>query len=560
MPLMILKNALLVGLFIFIALGILSPNPFGNNPDIVLDESYFLTSALSAIEQRTLPGWDFPASGTFYGGPQTYIDTAVLVPVLSVVLAASDFSVMTAKIWVAQNTGELTHVLRLVSGFAALAALCLLFFFFKRKNIPRPLVLSLTLFLFLLLGNTVVVGFLHTAKMWALYAVFVSVVSAIFIAQEYYLAHFGKPFIEKDRYVAFFVWAGVLTFFQSYFGAFSVALLLLYALLLGHMNVGDVWRYALRRWFLLVLFALTQISFLYQAYRISEYFTDSSTKTAAGTIDWLTRISKPVIYAVMSQPLALLYCVGAAAVMLLVFSRALFIDTRKRRWMAIAALHPLLTYLFFHVGIGLDIGPRYSILLGIAFAFSAAILLSELGTKAAVGALALAGAVFVVVNIHAIQLYWQPSSETVLVQTISTKFNSPETVFITDHSARRMTLPVNATSLSFLNERRENMGRFKFLLEHQEEIPESTFRPITVTAYSAEEEAGYISRFETGAQSIWMIRRLCTERCTASETSAGSCFEINMNACGREAQEPNTLPDFLSTTQLGYSYVVRKIR
>ena len=119
----VLKKMLIAVLFAFIAFAILNPNPFGNNPDIILDESYFLTSALSAIEHATLPGWDFPASGTYYGGPQTYVDTAVLVPVVGVVLALSDFSVTAAKLWVASNTGELLYILRLVSGVSALATL-----------------------------------------------------------------------------------------------------------------------------------------------------------------------------------------------------------------------------------------------------------------------------------------------------------------------------------------------------------------------------------------------------------------------------------------------------
>jgi len=57
-----------------------------------------------------------------------------------------------------------------------------------------------------------------------------------------------------------------------------------------------------------------------------------------------------------------------------------------------------------------------------------------------------------------------------------------------------------------------------------------------------------------------MIKRLCTDRCSADETDSGTCFEINMNACGKAPQEVNTLQEFISATQLGYSYVVRKIR
>src|SRR3989344_1575173 len=106
----VLKVALLVGFFVFLAFGVLNPNPYGNNPDIVGDESYFLSTALFSIEKMTLPGWEFTPSGAYYGGPQTYVDTFVLLPVLGVIVAASDFSVIGAKILVAVNTAELFNI------------------------------------------------------------------------------------------------------------------------------------------------------------------------------------------------------------------------------------------------------------------------------------------------------------------------------------------------------------------------------------------------------------------------------------------------------------------
>src|SRR3990167_6317114 len=246
----IVKNLLLVGLFLFLAAGVLFPNPYGNNPDIVGDESYFLSTALFSIEKMTLPGWEFSPSGAYYGGPQTYIDTLVLVPGLGGVVAASDFSVMAAKIWVAINTGELLHILRLVGGIAALGTILFFFFYFKKRDIPRPLALTLTLFLFLLLSNVLVIEFLHTAKMWVFYIIFVAAMSALFIAQEYYLAHQSEPFISKNRYIALFLWSGILTFFQSWVGVFSIALLVLYALLLRHFSFRDLWNYLLKYWWL----------------------------------------------------------------------------------------------------------------------------------------------------------------------------------------------------------------------------------------------------------------------------------------------------------------------
>src|SRR3989344_6922998 len=94
------KKALPIVVFVFIAFAILYPNPFGNNPDIIGDESYFLTSALTAIQEASLPGWVFSESTVYYGGIQTYLDTVVLVPVVAGVVMMSDFSLTEAKVWI----------------------------------------------------------------------------------------------------------------------------------------------------------------------------------------------------------------------------------------------------------------------------------------------------------------------------------------------------------------------------------------------------------------------------------------------------------------------------
>ena len=313
-------------------------------------------------------------------------------------------------------------------------------------------------------------------------------------------------------------------------------------------------------WYLIVLFALTQISFLYQAYKISGNFSDVSTKTVAGTIDWATRLGKPLIFAFQSQPLVILYVVGVLAVVFLaLYKISFFADRRRRMYLAIACVHPVLVYVLFHAIIGFDILPRYAILLTLACSFSAAILMSEFGAKAAAVALTASGALFLVVGVQAITLYWQPSSETVLLKTIMQNYNTPDTAFIVDHSARRLTLPVNAESLLLLDEERRQMSRFAFLLQNRDKLPASDFKPLTATAYRSEQEAAYIAQL-SGTHSVWMVRTLCTDRCSADETATGTCFEINMNACEKMPHEVNTLPEFLRATQLGYSYVVRKVR
>ena len=547
----VLKNPLLVGLFVFLAFGVLFPNPYGNNPDIVGDESYFLSTALFSIETMTLPGWEFSPSGAYYGGPQTYIDTLVLVPVLGAVVAASDFSVMAAKIWVAINTGELLHILRLVNGIAALGTILFFFFYFKRRDIPRPLALTLTLFLFLLLSNVLVIEFLHTAKMWVFYILFVAAMSALFIAQEYYLAHQSEPFISKDRYVALFMWSGILTFFQSWVGALSIALLVLYALLLRHFSFRDLWNYFLKYWWLFGLFSATQVGFLWRFYSIREIFEEITANT---------NILSPLSFAFASHPLIVLYPGALLVIGGMVYrNRALIADSRKRMWLMIAAMHPVLVFLVFHVGFGFDIGPRYAIFLTMAASFSTVALLSEMGRKVVLAGLVASFALFAVINVHAIELYSRQSSEVDLQNIIIEKYNSPENVFINDNSAKRLTLPVNYESLPLQGDTRLDMGRFRFLLENRELLSKDPeFKPLAFTAYTKEEEDSYIQRFEK-THSVWMIRRHCENRCTAAEMEAGTCFELHLEACVISPQDINALPEFLSSQQLGNSYIVRKV-
>ena len=113
------------------------------------------------------------------------------------------------------NTGELLYILRLVSGVGALATLLFFFFYFKKRKIRGPLALSLVLFLFLLLSNVLVIEFLHTAKVWVFYIIMVAAMSAVFIANEYYLSRLNTPFMRTERYTALLVWSGVLVFSKA---------------------------------------------------------------------------------------------------------------------------------------------------------------------------------------------------------------------------------------------------------------------------------------------------------------------------------------------------------
>lgn len=550
----------ILGLFTFLAFGVLSPNPFGNNPDIIYDESYFLTSSLSAIEKVTLPGWEFSPSGSYYGGPQAYVDTIVMVPVLGTVFVWKHFSVVAIKAWIAFHTGDLLHILRLVNGMLALGTLAFCFWYFRKRHIPRPLALSLVLLLLFLVSNVLFMEFLHTAKMWVVYNLVVAVASAFFIAQEYYLKNLGAPFLRKETYVALMLWSGVVAFFQNYFGIFSIILLAVYAIFLRHFTFRDIWEYVKKQWYLFVLFGLMQISFVYRAVFVNGYnsFSNMSVHTE-NHIDWAGRLYDPLVFAITGQPLVLIYAALAlAAAFLAFYKREFFFDWRRRRLLIIACVHPIIVYLFFHVAVGMNIAPRYGIMLSVAGSFSAVLLLAEFRARLTMLALGASIILFFIVNIHAINLYWCPSSETVLLDTLIAKYNSSNTVFIADVSARRLTLPSNERSL-LLGDRRVGFERFKFLLQHLDLVREEiTFKPLTLIAYSVEEEAAAVATFKAQGYDVWIITTDCSLVCSAAETASGTCFQLNVNACGFSPQEPNGLPVFLSATQLGRAYIVRK--
>jgi len=198
--------------------------------------------------------------------------------------------------------------------------------------------------------------------------------------------------------------------------------------------------------------------------------------------------------------------------------------------------------------------------LTVACCFSAVILLSEINETAVKMALVFSSILFLIVNIHAISLYWQPSSETILLNTITAKYNSADNIFIEEPSALHLTLPINDKSLLLLDEKRAGFERFKFLLNNIEQVRKDvSFRPLTMITYTSEEEEAAISRFKTGTSTIWMISTDNNRMCSAKEIQAGSCFAVYPEGCDISSQEPNLLPAFLNSTRLGNCYIVRKI-
>lgn len=557
-------NLLLAGLFVFLASVLLSPNPFGNNPDIIGDESYFLTSSLSALQKFTPPGLDFVQSGNYYGGPQTYLDTVVLAPVIGGIFIANHLSLVETELQIALHTGDLLAVLRFVTGLAVLLFIGFFSYYFTKRKIPSVLALQFLLLLFLLFGNSLIAGFVHTAKMWTLYMLLDIGIGILFITHEYYLMHFQEPFLEKNRYIALMVWAALLAFFQNYVGLFSILLWMGYAVLLGHLRVSEVVAYVRKRWYYLALFSLLQISFLYRAafVKVHVHWWDPgivSATTADNVVDWFHRLYNPLVFAIGSQPLVLLYVVGLVVALVCIRQKTALGAFRTRLYLAIACAHPVLVYLIFHVLFGFSLFPRYALPFVVALSFAVVMFAGHMKWLLRIG-LVLAGALFVVVSIHSVWLYWSHSSDVLLTDTLESQYNASTTAFVILPDAWRLSLPLNAQSLSLLNTRRQSMSRFQFLLGHRELVDSQVrFTPLVLMPDTPQEIAADLGRIPAG-MNVWTISTDCNALCTTEEMQKGSCFARNLAACNAVPQEINLLPQFLSYMQLGTSYVAHRLR
>lgn len=390
--------------------------------------------------------------------------------------------------------------------------------------------------------------------------------SALFIANEYYLSKLKIPFIKNEKLAVLLVWSSVFLFFQNYVGAISIFLLALYALLLEHIKLTDIRNHVKKYWYLIILFALTQISFIYRAIFLNWLtgsFAQISVKTVKNQIDWPLRIYSPIVFTFESHPLAVFLFVAAIIGLLFVILRdkSFLSEKRRTKYLAIALIHPILVYLIFHIGVGFNYAVRYAIFMTIALAFSSTILLSELRPILVKIALGLSASLFFVIGIHSFSLYWHQSLEMDLLKTIETKYNSPNNVFVEKPDALHLTLPINTGSLSLLNKKRQDMGRFKFLLQNKNLLKNNTsFKPISIITYTETEFNEALAHFQNGTTTIWTITTKCADQCTDHEIESDTCFEVRRDACVYGgAREIGTLSTFLTSKYLGDFYAVHKV-
>ena len=527
---------LLCAVAFLLAPAILYPNVFGNQPDAIADESYFLTSALQSIEKKTLPGWEFSASGAYYGGVQAYLDTAVLIPVIGVQILLHRGSLEETKSWVALHTGELVHFLRLVNGVVFLGTLFFLAWYFLKRAVPRPLLLQLILLGALLLGNSLIIMLAHTAKVWILYLVFEIVAGSLVLAQEYFYRQRREAFIKTPYYVGLLLWLTALAFFQTFVGLFSTGLWLIWAWWLGHFRLSDAGLFVKRNWYLFVVVALTQTSFIWRAFidRPHGSLLDFQGANLPGSSpDWGHRFLAPLYDATFSQPFILLYVVAAFLLVTPLYRGMLDVSNR---YLAIALMHPLIVYLIFYPLLGFDLAPRYALMLTVACSFSVVMLLPRKG-GVYWGALFSSGILALAVLLHATMVYWTPGYQLRFSTELERNYNDQKNTLVVDPSAVALQLPMNALSLQNLDSIGKSMGRYAFLLSRLDAVEkEITFKPLVIYTRSPEARDSSVAEQQKLGKHVFIL----------------ALPEGVINTA-----EPDTLPVFFATKTPGFNYIVQ---
>lgn len=544
--------------FAFLATLVLNPNPFGNNPDAVGDESFFLTSSLSSIQKITLPGWEFSRSGSFYGGIQAYLDFFILLPILAIIWAASG-SMLAAKLYIANNSGHILHALRLLNGLIFLLTIAWFAYIYFKKRLPKVVAFKMILLLLLLMGNSLFVGVLHTAKVWALFSIMEIIIGLVFILQATVFQQEQRFFLDKQKYIGALIWLSIFIVIQNVVGVSNI-LWIVYALFLGHFTIVDLLNYLKKKIFLILGFFGLQLSFVYRSYLMFFEknsilkFTDvtgTSLRTTQGAIDWIFRLWRPIEISLRSQPLLIVYFV-----LLLVLLFKFVKQKNINKLYFVAVVHPVLIFLMRHALFGLSSFPRYILPLTVALTLSIVAILDWKMTGIKMLS-CLAVLAMLVISIQTYRLYWQPSSEQIMNNELANHFNSSSIALIIDGSAGRLNLPINKESLENLNNEKKSMERFKFLLQHADKVNDLVpFKSTVVIADPEHPVETLATQLKKENKQIWVISSSCQTKCS----SATYC--VNEQACHTNfapAQEVTTWADYLSATELGSIYSLKKI-
>lgn len=539
--------ALLIGIALIAAAALFSPNPYGENPDAIADESYFVTSLLSAIQHHRLPGWDWVESGAYYGGVQTYLLLATATPLL--IILRIIYGPDGGGLWVATHIGSITHIARLTSALVWWLLIVGAGYMLCFKKISQRYWWSFGALVGILFSSSIFVGTLHTAKIWNVaMAIDVLIIVLVWYAEQERV-HTGNLPWSKKRYSQILLWLIFLAFIQSYTGGIA-GVWLFYAWFLGQIKPKEIWLAV--RWHVLVMliiFAATQWTIFYRFINTFRQLpgtitnaTASAAITPGGSYDLINRLVWPFKILFLSQPV--LFILIPIILGWIIFNWKT--ETKYRRLFLVLIANPIIYYAFFYLFLGFGRFVRYGIMLAVTASLSAALLLPRRPwTKILLGVIGV-WSVFLTGKIAT--LYWRPAAEIDLQKYITTHANKSNQVFVL-HSDRTY-LPFNPASLTKLSNRQLAMGRFQFISRHTSLLP-TGFQPTVIYAeYETPESlATKLKTISVPGNTVWSV----TNDCSICKPAA-TCVNFNIAACTLQdelPQEITTLRDVLASQQLG---------
>ncbi len=520
------KVLLLVGLFIVGLVLFVNPNPFGNQPSVIADEAYFLTSAVKAIQDHTLPGWVSDPTAAYYGGVLTYLLFG-MVAVGGVVALALRAHVADISVWIAFHWGDLIHLGRLINGLAVYLSLIWVgvqSFRLAKRGKDSSIAWFAFFALTLLCGGSVFVPLAHTSKVWPIYIVIELIAAWVVVSREWKIQH-QIPVSEKKSYLDALFVLSLLSVSQVLLSSLTF-LWIGDALLLRHITWRDLYFYLKRPvvWVIGIGALLLNVSFIKNFYLL--FVRASSLNSVSGNIvtsahPWMERIVWPWKTLWETHPvLAILF-----AVSLLGVAKWKKIASRDR----VLFIHAMIVYVLFYLILGFGNNIRYILPLTAAVTFFVAVRLGDLSQWRKGIAFACALSAVVVLGKTA-WLFWHPSSAMILDQQLRHAPISSEALLVIKTGHFQVPI-LNDLSIQFTNQYADLPAFRRFTMLEDSSFKDQEF-PFTISVGAPHE----IPKNTFGE--VWTIDEIDTSTTQVTEGA--------------------TMKDLLTTGVIGRPYLLQK--
>jgi SAM-dependent methyltransferase len=537
----------------FLTFFFLNPNPFGGATPVIADESYFLSTAVRALERHTLPGFVREPDGAYYGGITTHA-FFVSLGTGGAIARIAGVSAPQIGTWLAVHWADLLHAGRLLNG--ALVVLTLLFlghraWRWRAESGMRPLVAPLGLSVAFLLGSSVFLGIAHTAKGWPVEALASFMAGWVVIAYEWRRMQ-GLPRVSPEQHVWRLLALALVGFSQSLF--FSMAWLwIVAALMLRHATLRQAGRVAVWAIPVAVVVLVIHWSFLENFFLLMQslFATGDVAGTAFGNtnIFW-NRFVWPWAWLGESQPI--LFVAVLLSVAMLSLKKAL-----RSRLVLVLLGQMLAVFGLFHVVIGFSRIARYILPLTVVASLFAAVVIVQMPRVRRVIA-PLAVIVALLVCAKTAWLFWHPSTVVRMTSAVEQTL-TPSDVLVLDMPY--FSFPtLNDASYAFMDAHGMALSARQALLRPQSALRAEAPPFLVVSGVGIDPES-----LPVGADGTrWHVSAHCLDACDMPGPEGRiQCMAVTRDRCGGEigtVQEGVSFLNLLRAETVGLPFYLSQIR